>query len=198
MYRLIKRFFDVLSAMMVMLILSPFLLLISLIIVLDSRGGAFYRQERIGLNQKPFYLIKFRSMRPESDLGSKITIGKDPRITKIGAFIRKYKIDELPQLFNIVKGEMSVVGPRPEVKQYVDLYSDEQLKVLSVKPGLTDFASIKYFKEQEILGQSDDPQSMYVNEIMPAKLTLNLAYVKEMSFSTDLIIILKTVFKIFK
>ncbi len=196
MYLLVKRFFDILSATLVLILLSPFFIVTALLIVIDSKGGVFYKQERIGKKRSPFYLYKFRSMRPEADLGSKITVGKDPRITKIGAFIRKYKIDELPQLINIINGDMSVVGPRPEVKQYVDLYTDEQLKVLSVKPGLTDFASIKFFNEQEVLGQSENPQQLYIEEIMPAKLELNLLYLKKMSFSTDLKIILKTLKKI--
>jgi len=198
MYSLVKRFFDMTASLVVILLLSPFLVIIAILIITDSKGGAFYKQERIGLNNKPFYLLKFRSMRPEADKGSKITVGNDPRITKIGAFIRKYKIDELPQLINIIKGDMSVVGPRPEVKQYVDLYTVEQLKVLNVKPGLTDFASIEYFNEQAILGQSSDPQVTYINEVMPAKLVLNLKYIDQMSLVTDFVIICKTILKIVK
>lgn len=198
MYPLVKRFFDIIASLLALLLLSPFLLIIIIVITTDSKGGAFYKQERIGLNKKPFYLLKFRSMRPESDKSSKITIGNDPRITKIGAFIRKYKIDELPQLINIIKGDMSVVGPRPEVKEYVDLYTKEQLIVLTVKPGLTDFASLEYFNEQALLGQSSDPQLTYINEVMPAKLALNLKYIKQMSLATDFAIIYKTILKILK
>ena len=197
MYHFVKRFFDITSSVAVLLILSPVLILIALVISIDSKGGAFYKQERIGKNNKPFKLLKFMSMRRSSDRGSKITIGKDPRITKIGAFIRQYKIDELPQLINIVKGDMSVVGPRPEVKQYVNLYSDEQLKVLSVKPGLTDFASIAYFNEQELLGKAEDPHEMYVETIMPQKLKLNLEYIEKKNFKTDLLIIVRTISRIF-
>ena len=197
MYHFVKRFFDITSSVAVLLILSPVLILIALVISIDSKGGAFYKQERIGKNNKPFKLLKFRSMRRSSDRGSKITIGKDPRITKIGAFIRQYKIDELPQLINIVKGDMSVVGPRPEVKQYVNLYSDEQLKVLAVKPGLTDFASIAYFNEQELLGKAEDPHEMYVETIMPQKLKLNLEYIEKKNFKTDLLIIVRTISRIF-
>ena len=197
MYHFVIRFFDITSSVAVLLILSPVLILIALVISIDSKGGAFYKQERIGKNNKPFKLLKFRSMRRSFDRGSKITIGKDPRITKIGAFIRQYKIDELPQLINIVKGDMSVVGPRPEVKQYVNLYSDEQLKVLAVKPGLTDFASIAYFNEQELLGKAEDPHEMYVETIMPQKLKLNLEYIEKKNFKTDLLIIVRTISRIF-
>jgi len=158
----------------------------------------FYLQKRVGKNEKPFKLIKFRTMFTGADKGSLITIGnKDSRITRVGLFLRKYKIDELPQLFNILSGHMSVVGPRPEVEKYVALYKPEQKKVLSVKPGLTDFASLEYINENEILAQSTDPESLYVSEIMPDKLKLNLLYIEKQSFSTDLHIILKTVKKIF-
>ncbi|MFK8038851.1 MAG: sugar transferase [Crocinitomicaceae bacterium] len=196
MYAIVKRFFDIISSITVLLVVSPFLLIISVLIILDSKGGVLYKQERIGKNLKPFYLLKFRSMKQESVKSSKITIGNDPRITKIGTFIRKYKIDELPQLINILKGEMSVVGPRPEVKEYVDLYSEEQLKVLLVKPGLTDFASIKYFREQDLLGNSDNPHQLYIEEIMPQKLELNLKYISKMGFRTDVLVIFKTLAKI--
>jgi lipopolysaccharide/colanic/teichoic acid biosynthesis glycosyltransferase len=196
MYSVVKRLLDILSSLMVLIVLLPFLLVIAILILSDSKGGIFYKQERIGKNQKPFYLYKFRSMRPESDKGSKITIGSDPRITKIGAFIRQFKIDELPQLINIVKGEMSVVGPRPEVKQYVQLYTEKQLRVLTVKPGLTDFASIQFFNEQEILGKAEDPQKKYIEEVMPQKLELNLHYIEQASFKTDVTVIFRTLLKI--
>jgi lipopolysaccharide/colanic/teichoic acid biosynthesis glycosyltransferase len=198
MYSSFKRFFDIISSLMVLMLLSPLLLIIGLWIVLDSKGGAFYKQERIGKNNKPFDLYKFRSMRPNSDIQGQITIGNDNRITKVGKFIRKYKIDELPQLFNILRGDMSVVGPRPEVKKYVDLYNEEQLKVLSVKPGLSDYASIEYFDEQTVLGKAKDPNKEYIEVVMPAKLKLNLKYIKDKSFTTDLKIIFKTLGKIFK
>ncbi|MFK8046282.1 MAG: sugar transferase [Crocinitomicaceae bacterium] len=198
MYRLIKRFFDIISSVIVVLLLFPFLLIIACLIIFNSKGGAFYKQKRIGINQKPFFLLKFRSMRTTNVAGAEITIGNDPRITRIGAFIRRYKIDELPQLINIIKGDMSVVGPRPEVQQYVNLYSDEQLKVLKVKPGLTDYASLKYFNEQEILGKAEDPHQAYVEMMMPKKLNLNLKYISEISFKTDFIIICKTILRIVK
>lgn len=194
-----KRLFDILSASVVLLLFSPLLLLIACIIQFGSKGGILYRQERVGKNGKIFRLYKFRTMRPNSDKGSLITIGgRDQRITKEGYFLRKYKLDELPQLINILKGEMSVVGPRPEVKKYVDLYTETQRKVLDVKPGLTDWASISYIDENEILGKSPNPEKTYIEEIMPAKLALNLKYIEEISLLTDLKIIFLTFFKIFR
>lgn len=194
-----KRLFDILSASVVLLLFSPLLLLIACIIQFGSKGGILYRQERVGKNGKIFRLYKFRTMRPNSDKGSLITIGgRDQRITKEGYFLRKYKLDELPQLINILKGEMSVVGPRPEVKKYVDLYTETQRKVLDVKPGLTDWASISYIDENEILGKSSNPEKTYIEEIMPAKLALNLKYIEEISLLTDLKIIFLTFFKIFR
>lgn len=194
-----KRLFDIVSSLLVLIIFSPIFLIISLIITLGSKGGIFYKQERIGKNGKPFFLYKFRSMRPDSDKGSLITVGgRDSRITREGYFLRKYKLDELPQLINILKGEMSVVGPRPEVKKYVDLYTEEQRKVLHVRPGLTDWASLYYIDENELLGKSSDPEKTYINEIMPAKLELNMKYIHEAGLITDLEIIFKTIFKIFR
>jgi len=166
--------------------------------VIDSKGGVFYKHIRVGKNGIEFGLLKFRSMAKGADKGSQITIGNDSRVTKVGRFIRKYKIDELPQLINILRGEMSVVGPRPEVKKYVDLYTDEQLKVLTVLPGLSDYASIEYFNEQIILGQAKNPDKEYIDVVMPAKLKLNLKYISEKGLKTDFIIIAKTLFKIFK
>lgn len=199
MYAVVKRISDFFSALLVLLIGFPFFFIIGIWIALESRGGVFYRQERIGKNGKPFGLLKFRSMRKDADKNSRITVGnRDPRITRSGRWIRKFKIDEFPQLLNVMKGEMSVVGPRPEVKEYVDLYTKEQRKVLSVTPGLTDYASIEYIKENELLAKSDDPQKTYIEEIMPAKLALNLQYIKDQSFGTDLRVIFKTIFKIFR
>ena len=178
--------------------LSPLLLIIALWIVLDSKGVVFYKQIRIGKDQIQFGLYKFRSMQTGADKSGQITIGNDNRITKVGHFIRKYKIDELPQLINILKGEMSVVGPRPEVKKYVDLYTKPQLMVLSVLPGLSDYASIEYFDEQSVLGKAKDPDKEYIEVVMPAKLNLNLKYITEKSIITDLKIIFKTLGKIVK
>ena len=194
-----KRLFDICASLPALVLLSPLFLLISLLIVLGSKGGVFYRQQRVGRNGKPFFLFKFRSMRPQSDTGSLITIGgRDSRITREGYFLRKYKLDELPQLLNIIRGDMSIVGPRPEVQRYVDLYTPEQKKVLSVRPGLTDWASIEYMDENELLGKSSDPEYTYIHEIMPAKLELNLRYIREASLITDLKIIFLTIFKIFR
>ncbi len=135
-------------------------------------------------------------MRPNADKAGQLTVGNDNRVTKVGRFIRKYKLDELPQLINILKGEMSVVGPRPEVPKYVNLYSDEQLKVLTVLPGLTDFASIEYLDEQKVLGASNDPEKLYIEEVMPSKLSLNLKYINEKSFLLDIKLIFRTLLKI--
>lgn len=172
------RLFDILFSALGLVILSPLLLIIWLLIVMESRGGGFYTQERIGKNGVPFRLYKFRSMRPDSDKGSLITIGgHDSRITRTGYFIRKYKFDELPQLWNVLKGDMSLVGPRPEVRRYVDLYTPEQRVVLRVRPGITDYASIEYADENEILGKADDPERTYIEQIMPEKIRYNLKYI---------------------
>jgi len=194
----IKRTFDIISSGLVLLVFSPVFLFVAIAIVLDSKGGVFYMQERIGRNGVPFKLFKFRTMRPNQD-GMKITIGhRDPRVTNVGYFLRKFKVDEFPQLLNILKGEMSVVGPRPEVEKYVAKYSNEQRKVLSVKPGLTDYASLEYVHESELLAQSDDPEHTYIYEIMPDKLRLNLRYINDQSLTTDVKIILRTIAKILR
>ncbi|MFD1551240.1 sugar transferase [Putridiphycobacter roseus] len=198
MYPFLKRIFDIVSAFFVLVLLAPIMIVIAIVIVLDSKGGVFYKQERIGKDQIPFGLFKFRSMKSNADKTGQITIGADARITKVGRFIRKYKIDELPQLINIIKGDMSVVGPRPEVAKYVQLYNKEQLNVLSVRPGLTDFASLEFINEQEILGKAEDPDKTYIEIIMPAKLALNKKYLEERSLGTDFKIIFQTIFKIFK
>lgn len=198
MYHFFKRIFDLLSALIVIIVFSPLLILLSVWIAFDSKGGVFYKQERVGKNGKLFNLLKFRSMRPNADRAGQLTVGDDNRVTKVGRFIRKYKLDELPQLFNIVKGEMSVVGPRPEVPKYVDMYSEEQKKVLLALPGLTDFAAIEYLDEQKILGAADNPEKIYIEEVMPAKLELNLKYIKERNFWLDIGLIFKTIFSIFR
>jgi lipopolysaccharide/colanic/teichoic acid biosynthesis glycosyltransferase len=177
---------------------SPVFIVISLWIALDSRGGVFYKQVRVGKGQKEFGLLKFRSMRPDSDKAGQLTVGNDSRVTKVGRFIRKYKLDEVPQLINILKGEMSVVGPRPEVPKYVNMYSEQQLRVLEVLPGLTDYASIEYLDEQKVLGASDDPEKTYIEEVMPAKLNLNLKYISDRSFFLDLKLVFKTIGKILR
>ena len=194
---MIKRLFDVFVSTVMSVLLSPLLLVLCLAVKFSSKGPVFYMQERIGKNQIPFRIFKFRTMFLDADKKGLLTVGgRDPRVTPVGYFLRKYKLDELPQLFNVVLGEMSLVGPRPEVKRYVDMYSVEQKKVLEVKPGITDYASIEYSNENELLGKADDPEKMYVEEIMPAKLKLNLKYVQEKSFFVDLKIIIRTVLKI--
>lgn len=193
------RFLDILFSFFGLIVLSPLSLIIWLLIVLTSKGGGFYKQIRVGKNGYDFKLYKFRSMRVDADKGSLITIGgRDSRITKVGYFIRKFKIDELPQLFNVLKGDMSLVGPRPEVRKYVDLYTDEQKKVLSVRPGITDYASIEYVDENEILGKAENPDDVYINQIMPEKINLNMKYIENQSVKEYFKIILLTVFKIFR
>lgn len=192
-----KRLFDILSSAIAFILLSPLLIVLAVAIMIDSKGGVFYKQKRIGKNGKAFMLYKFRSMRTGSDRKGLITVGSnDDRTTKVGRFIRKYKLDELPQLINILKNEMSVVGPRPEVEKYVQLYTAEQRKVLKIKPGLTDLASLAYINENEILGRAKDPEKTYVEQIMPAKLRLNLEYIEKQSFWFDLQIIAKTLMRI--
>lgn len=192
-----KRLFDIISSIVVVLLGFPFFITIALVILIDGKGGVFYKQERIGRNKKPFYLLKFRTMRPGSDNLGQLTIGsKDNRITTIGYYLRKYKLDEFPQLINVILGDMSIVGPRPEVVKYVNLYTEEQLNVLKVRPGLTDYASIIYFKENELLGNAEDPEKVYIQEIMPQKLALNTKYIREKGMLTDLKIIFKTFLKI--
>ncbi len=192
-----KRLFDIISSIVVVLLGFPFFITTAVVILIDGKGGVFYKQERIGRNKKPFYLLKFRTMRPGSENLGQLTIGsKDNRITTIGYYLRKYKLDEFPQLINVILGDMSIVGPRPEVVKYVNLYTEEQLNVLKVRPGLTDYASIIYFKENELLGNAEDPEKVYIQEIMPQKLALNTKYIREKGMLTDLKIIFKTFLKI--
>lgn len=194
---MLKRVFDLFCSVIGFAILLPLFFILSLLIVLDSSGGIFYRQMRVGKNNVDFGLFKFRTMEPESDKKGLLTVGgKDPRITRVGYYLRKYKLDELPQLLNVIAGDMSLVGPRPEVRKYVNLYNSEQQKVLLVKPGITDYASIEYFDENELLGKSTNPEMTYIQEVMPAKLNLNLKYIKERSFAVDFKIIFKTISKI--
>jgi len=193
-----KRLFDIVFSMLMLILLSPFFLLISILILGDSRGGIFFGQTRVGLNGKHFLLHKFRTMKPESEGAGQLTVGaRDSRITRIGYHLRKYKVDELPQLWNVFVGEMSMVGPRPEVPRYVRLYNAEQQKVLLVKPGITDYASLRFFTENELLARAEDPERVYIEEIMPAKLALNLKYIEEMNFATDIRIIVATVARMF-
>ena len=190
-----KRLFDITASFFGIIILSPLLIFIGLWVGLSSKGGVFYKQIRVGKNNKDFKLYKFRSMRVNSDKQGLLTVGsKDSRITKAGYFIRKYKIDELPQLFNVLKGDMSFVGPRPEVRRYVDLYSKEQMKVLSVRPGITDPASIKYRNENDILSSQSNPEEYYIQHIMPDKLKINIDYINTQTFIKVIKIIFQTIF----
>jgi lipopolysaccharide/colanic/teichoic acid biosynthesis glycosyltransferase len=196
---MLKRIFDIISSLVVLTMGLPFFILIAFLIGVDSKGGVFFIQQRVGKDNRNFGLFKFRTMRSDSEKAGQITVGgKDPRITKIGYFLRKFKLDEFPQLLNVIKGDMSIIGPRPEVRRYVDMYSKEQLKVLSVRPGLSDFASIEYINENELLGKSDNPEKTYIEEIMPAKIQLNLKYIEQKSFGTDIKLIFKTIGKILK
>ena len=187
------RFFDLIFSIMGLVILSPLFIVLYLLIRIESKGGGFYSQERIGKNGKPFKLYKFRSMRIGSDKKGLITIGeKDNRITKTGFILRKNKLDELPQLWNVFIGDMSLVGPRPEVKKYTDLYTEEQKQVLHVRPGITDWASIKYVDENKILGESKTPDEAYVNLIMPNKIKLNMVYIQNQTLGEYFKIIFTT------
>lgn len=188
-----KRLLDILSSLLVLILLCPLWLVLALLIVCDSRGGVFYRQIRVGKDNKDFYLYKFRTMRPDADKKSLLTVGeRDSRVTRVGCFLRKYKLDEFPQLINVLKGDMSIVGPRPEVRKYVDMYTPEQMRVLSVRPGLTDLASIQYVHENELLAASDNPEQTYIDVVMPAKLQLNLQYIDNQSFWGDIKLIFQT------
>jgi len=193
------RFFDFFFTVLGLIILSPLFLIVAIWIKLDSSGPVFYRQTRVGRNNKDFKLLKFRSMVTDADKKGLITVGgRDPRVTKSGYLIRKYKLDELPQLLNVLIGDMSLVGPRPEVRKYVDLYNETQRKVLSVKPGITDYASIEYIDENEILGRAENPEKVYIEHIMPEKIKYNMKYIQNRSVKEYFKIIFLTIGKIVK
>jgi lipopolysaccharide/colanic/teichoic acid biosynthesis glycosyltransferase len=182
-----KRIFDLSLSLVSLLILLPFLALAAVLIKLESKGPVLYKQLRVGLNGKPFYIYKFRTMEIGAEqTGLPITSADDPRLTRVGKFLRRIKLDEMPQLFNVLKGEMSLVGPRPEVPKYVELYSDEQKRALTVKPGMTDPATVCFRNEEELLAKADDKESFYINEIMPIKLKLYLQYIEKMSLLYDI------------
>ena len=188
-----KRFFDIIASASGLLVLSPVFLILAVWIKMDSEGPVFYRQVRVGRNNKNFHIFKFRSMRVGADQGSLVTIGgHDSRITRSGYFIRKYKLDELPQLINVLRGEMSLVGPRPEVRHYVNYWTPDQMHVLDVRPGITDPASIKFRNENELMEKADDPEDYYINVIMQEKIRLYLEYVQNASFWFDIKLIFKT------
>ena len=192
-----KRLFDIVASGLGLIFLSPLFLIVAIWIKLDSPGPVFFRQVRVGRYNKDFRIFKFRTMRVGSDKGSQITIGgRDPRVTRAGYWLRKFKIDELPQLINVFIGDMSLVGPRPEVRRYVDLYTPEQMHVLDVRPGITDAASIKFRNESEFLKQVDDPEKHYIEVIMPMKLDLYLQYANYHSFKGDIRLILETIWTV--
>ena len=194
-----KRLFDVVASGLGLLVLSPLFILVAVWIKLDSEGPVFYRQVRVGRYNKDFRIFKFRSMRVGSDKGSLVTIGgRDPRVTRSGYLIRKYKIDELPQLINVFIGDMSLVGPRPEVRHYVNYWTPEQMHVLDVRPGITDPASIKFRNENELLEKADDPEKFYIEVIMQEKIELYLHYVKNASLGHDIKLIFQTFCAIIK
>jgi len=195
----LKRLFDIIASGLGLIVLSPLFLVLAIWIKLDSKGPVFYRQVRVSRDNKDFRIFKFRSMRVGSDKGSLVTIGgHDPRITRSGYFIRKFKLDELPQLINVFVGDMSLVGPRPEVRHYVDYWTPEQMHVLDVRPGITDPASIKFRNENELMEQAENPEKYYIEVIMQEKIKLYLEYVEKHSFLYDIGLIFKTFFVIVK
>jgi len=196
---MIKRLFDLFFSLIGVIVLSPLLLIIAILIKISSPGPVFYRGLRAGKNFKPFKIFKFRTMKAEAEkLGGPSTAGDDPRLTRIGKFLRKWKIDELPQLLNVIKGEISLVGPRPEVLEYAKLYQGEEKIVYTIKPGITDFASLWDVHEEEILKGSPDPEKTYLEKIRPEKVKLQMKYVKETSLYTDIKIIWRTLLKLIK
>lgn len=192
-----KRLFDIIASGCGLLVLSPLLIVMAIWIKVDSKGPVFYRQVRVGCGNKDFRIFKFRSMRVGADKQGLITVGgRDPRVTRSGYFIRKYKLDEFPQLINVFIGDMSLVGPRPEVPEYVDMYTPEQLHVLDVRPGVTSLASIRYRNENELLEKAENPDQFYIDVIMQDKLAIDLEYVEEASFRYDIKLIFKTFWEI--
>jgi lipopolysaccharide/colanic/teichoic acid biosynthesis glycosyltransferase len=190
---LLKRIFDILFSLTGLIILSPLFFIIIIAVKFNSKGSSLYVQKRVGVNGKDFNLYKFRTMFLDSDKKGLLTVGgRDPRITGTGYYLRKYKLDELPQLYNVLKGDMSFVGPRPEVRKYVNLYSKEQKKVLSIRPGITDVASIKYRNENEILDGQENPEEYYIENILPDKINMNLNYLNDRSFFKDVKVIFNT------
>ena len=195
---MLKRIFDIILSLFGLIILSPFMLIIAILIKIDSKGPVFFKQVRITKGGKEFKIFKYRTMKVGSDKYSQITVGKDERITKIGSFLRKYKLDEIPQLINVLIGDMSLVGPRPEVPKYVALYTDEQKEILKVRAGITDYASIEFSDENDLLASEEEPEKAYIEKIMPKKIELNKKYLSEISVLTDIRIILLTIKKILK
>ena len=198
MLNIAKRMFDLFFSLIGIIITIPIFILVSIMIKLTSKGPIIFKQERVGKNKKIFYIYKFRTMTDCDDRASdrQVSVINDQRITRIGRILRKYKIDELPQLYNVLKGDMSFVGPRPEVKKYVKFYEEEYDEILKIKPGITDLASIEYIDENTIISKYSDPEKIYIEEVLPKKLMLNKRYIEEMSIKNDILLILKTIKKI--
>jgi lipopolysaccharide/colanic/teichoic acid biosynthesis glycosyltransferase len=195
---ILKRIFDILVSFVGLVILSPLFIVLAIVIVSDSKGSVFFKQTRVGRNGVPFKIYKFRTMIEDAEAkGMQLTVGDDSRITNVGTFLRKTKIDELPQLINVFKGEMSFVGPRPEVPKYVELYTEDQRQVLMVRPGITDLASIEYRNESDLLAMIDSPEKVYIEEVMPRKIELNKEYIRTISLAFDIRIIIRTIMAIF-
>ncbi|MFC1548353.1 sugar transferase [Candidatus Omnitrophota bacterium] len=193
-YEASKRIFDIISSLTALIVLSPLLALVGIMIKLDSQGPVFYRGVRVGKNGKLFSTFKFRTMVTDAEKrGGPSTADDDPRITRVGKGIRKYKLDEMPQLIDVLRGKMSIVGPRPEVEHYVDMFTDKEKEILSVRPGITDWATLWNPDEGSILAGSSDPERTYMEKIRPEKIRLQLKYVRERSFLADLKIIFRTV-----
>ncbi len=193
------RFFDLIFSSFILLLFLPIGIVIAILIRIESKGSVFYRQVRIGKDEKQFKLLKFRSMLIDADKQGNLTVGaKDSRITRVGYVIRKFKLDEFPQFINVLLGQMSVVGPRPEVLEFVALYTAQQRKVLLVRPGITDEASLQYFEENKLLAASEDPKKTYIDVVMPSKIAINLAYIEKRTLLTDLTVVGKTILRIFR
>ena len=195
---MLKRIFDITLSLFGLIILLPFMLIIAILIKIDSKGSIFLKQIRVTKGGREFKILKYRTMRVGSDKYSQITVGKDKRITEIGSFLRKYKLDEIPQLINVLVGDMSLVGPRPEVPKYVNLYTEEQKEILKVRAGITDYASIEFSNENDLLASEENPEKAYIEKVMPKKIELNKKYLSEISVLTDIKIILLTIKKILK
>lgn len=193
------RFFDLIFSIFILLLFLPIGIVIAILIRIESKGSVFYSQVRIGKDEKQFKLLKFRSMLVNADKQGNLTVGaKDSRITRVGYVIRKFKLDEFPQFINVLLGQMSVVGPRPEVLEFVALYTAQQRKVLLVRPGITDEASLQYFEENNLLAGSEDPKKTYIDVVMPSKIAINLAYLENRTLLTDLTVVGKTILRIFR
>lgn len=192
-----KRWFDLFFSGFGLLVLSPFFAVVAVLIKASDRGPVFYRQLRVGQNGVPFLMLKFRSMVVNADRGSALTVGEDKRITGVGSWLRRLKLDELPQLWNVFRGDMSLVGPRPEVARYVETYTLQQREVLRLKPGITDPASFAFFDESTLLGQAHDPERFYIEQLMPEKIRINLEYGARANVCTDFLLVIATVGKMF-